>query len=701
MPAPALKQVEAAADRLAGVLSRTADPAGSLWQIDGAPTVGKSSCLRLLYDRLMADGALKPILVSPPPHQLDTGPVALADVAVGLARHGYLNGELDAWSAGGATWNERLGQVQRCISKHDDVVILCDEPSAWGANRGGDDFFARRSEYVALFLGALPCRRVVTGKLPVPVSPVERIELALDGTDTAWLRDQGWGMLDEAAAHVAESKIVDRPLTALQLRMLVAVTALESVELAAQWIERDGDGRGIASRLAELLRRKGSRARLWRAWWHLSLTRRGVDEQALEQITPRDLTVLERDIVRHCLLFGEEELQLHDVLRGVAARWRSEHRTDKRLASTVRTVERTLFEINRRRFETLAERRDPAALTASMEAFHFAMASGDGDLIGAVAPAFVEQLDALGWSLSYEHRDYEGAVRAFEHALAWDEAHDYAHHYLAYNLDRLGRRVDEVERHFRRAVELNRSHSWWRSRLIVFLIGRGRFKEARAEWDDAVFVLGLDDGEGSLEIYEHMHCWVARAWLDAGEPLRARETLDAVPDWAERDAHRMLDQRAQALLEAGESDPVIPAWRLRPGWWRAGPERLQDRLGSGDRLVRWMAARVQDRDQEGIRVRAAVLVPGQDVEPEMAWTQLSDEQFDAFCRDDVRARDLSLGSFIEVGLYAPDAGAGKHAETIVRVLPEREWDAPGLSHGDDLRHLRADSVVRVGASSGR
>lgn len=171
VPAPELKQLDLAADDLAGALISAPSGIDALWQINGAPTVGKSSCLRLLNERLMQGGALKPMLVSPPPHRLDTGPAALADVAVGLAHHGYLNGELEAWSAGGATWNERLGQVRRCISKHDDVVILCDEPSAWGANRGGDDFFARRSEYVALFLESLPCRRVVIGKLPVPVSP--------------------------------------------------------------------------------------------------------------------------------------------------------------------------------------------------------------------------------------------------------------------------------------------------------------------------------------------------------------------------------------------------------------------------------------------------------------------------------------------------------------------------------------------------
>jgi hypothetical protein len=85
-----------------------------------------------------------------------------------------------------------------------------------------------------------------------------------------------------------------------------------------------------------------------------------------------------------------------------------------------------------------------------------------------------------------------------------------------------------------------------------------------------------------------------------------------------------------------------------------------------------MAGRVQDRDQSGISVRAAVLSPGQDTEPEMAWTEISREQFEELCRDDVSARDLAPGSFIEVGVYASDSGQGGGAQTMIRVLPEHE-----------------------------
>jgi tetratricopeptide (TPR) repeat protein len=689
MPSPPLKQVEDAAQRLVQALPAHSAGPDSIWQIDGVATAGKSSCLRLVSTLLEKQGKLKPVVVAPPAHNLDTGPAALADVAVGLAAHGFLNGELDAWSEGGASWTERIDLVRRCIADHDDVVLLCDEPDSWGANRGGDDFFAQRSFDVAFSLGALPCRRVVTGKLPVPVTPVDRIELEPASTDPSWLRVQGWGELELAAQSVADSAMLERPLTALQVRILVAATSLTSVNYVTEWIDQDGDGRRIALRFAELIAGENHYRRLWDAWLQLSMTRRAFDAQLLTEITPSGVTSLERDIIQHCLLFGDSQLRLHDVLRGQAAKWRTEHRDENRVRKLIDGVNRKLFEIHRQRFSELAANKEAQALTESMEAFHFASATGDSELIATVAPVFVEQLDALGWSLSYEHRDYRRAAKAFEQALVWDDTDNYAHHYLAYNLDRLGERVADVERHFRQAVALNGKHSWWRARLIIFLISRGRFEEAVGEWNDALLALGVDEGDASLEIYEHLHCWVSGAFLDAGEVRLAREVLDTVPPWAQAqlETYRGLDQRAEALLEVGDGDPVIPAWRLRRGWWHDGPELLQHRLGAGEQLVRWLAARVESKDENGINIRAAVLEPQQESDPSIAWSEIALDEFDDMCRDDVSAHALGVGRFLEVGIYAKPGKDKTGAQTIIRVLPDHEWDAPGPPALAMLRYL--------------
>ncbi len=698
MPAPPLQHVQAAARQLLEALPAHAVGTDALWQLEGVETAGKSSCLRLLADLLSEGTELKPILVAPPAHDLDTGPAALADVAVGLAGHGLLNGQLDAWREGGASWNERVDLVRRCIAANDDVVLLFDEPSAWGANRGGDDFFAKRSFDAAFSLMALSCRRVVTGEMPFPLRPLDRIELEPAGTDTSWLGGAGWGELQAAAHQVADGPMSERPLTPLQLRILVAATSLGSAQSVAEWVEHDGDGRRITSGFAEMLAGDSRYRRLWDAWLSLSTTRRAFDEQLLDEITPGGMTSLERDIVANCLVFGDSELRLHDTLRAQAAKWRVEHRHDDRVRKLIARVNRKLFEIHQRRFGELATKRDARALIESMEAFHFASATGDSKLIAQAAPVFVEQLDALGWSLSYEHKEYQRAVKAFEQALKWDDTDDYAHHYLAYNLDRLAKRVKDVERHFRRAVELNGKHPWWRARLIIFLVSRGRREEALHAWEDAVIGLGVDEGDASLEIYERLHCWVSDALLDAGEPRLAREILDAVPVWArsQLDAYASLDQRTDALLQAGDQDPVVPAWRLRPGWWQDGPELLQHRLGTGEQLVRWLAARVESKDTDAINIRGSALEPDQDSDPSIAWSQISFESFDGMCRDNVTARDLSVGSFIEIGIYATEARQGKHAETIIRVLPpEQEWSHRSFPSPDPLRYVDSGSAGRT------
>jgi tetratricopeptide (TPR) repeat protein len=679
MPTPALPEVEAAAEKLARAVASA--PAGpeSLWQIAGVATAGKSSCLARLADRLQADTTLKPIIVSPPAHHLDAGPSALNDVAVGLAKHGFLNGEFAAWQAEPMPWLKRVQAVRDWVSgAKDEVVLLCDEPRSWGANRELDDFFARRSFDAAFFLSGLPCRRVVTGKLAVPLAPLERVELRPSTPEREWLADvSGWGTLATAAAQLADSTLLRRSPTALQVRLLIAVVALTSLRAVEEHFSDSPDPRGVVRLLAHTITETPGHRRLWEAWHALSLTRRSLDDDLLKELIPTRLTTLERDIVRNCLLYGEDELQLHDVLKLHAARWRAEHQETPKVRALVDRTTRKLFAIHSGRFVALSAEDEPAAVAESMEAFHFAASSGDAKLIQQATPLFVEQLDALGWSLSYERRDYVGAANAFSAALNWDDQDDYAHHYLAYNLDRAGRSPDDVEAHYRRAIELNPTHPWWRSRLVIFLLSEGRLADARDEWDDALFEIGVGEGDASPALYERLHCWVAGAFLAAGEVRFAREILDEVPAAArpQIDLYSELTQRADALLELGDGPAVVPGWRLRPEWWTSGPELLQYRFGTGEQLVRWLAGRVESKDEAGIHLRAAVLEVGQHDPPRIAWSAIPFERFDELRRDEVRAHDLPVGAFLEVGLYA-SSGGERQARTLIRVLPDRDWGAP-------------------------
>ena len=121
-------------------------------------------------------------------------------------------------------------------------------------------------------------------------------------------------------------------------------------------------------------------------------------------------------------------------------------------------------------------------------------------------------------------------------------------------------------------------------------------------------------------------------------------------------------------------------------------ELLQHRVGTGEQLVRWLAARVESKDENGIHIRAAVLEPQQADDPSIAWSEIGLEEFDRMCRDEISAHNLPVGSFLKVGIYAKQAKSSKHADTIIRVLPEREWKPHGLPGLAPLRHLRVRSA---------
>jgi hypothetical protein len=673
MPTPALPEVEEVAAALAGDVPTAAPGIDALWQITGPATAGKSSCLVQVEKRLAEQSELKPILVSPPKHHLDAGPSALNDVVVGLARHGLLNGGFATWRDERVPWVERVRTVRRWVTDaQNEVVLLFDEPRSWGAHL--DDFFAQKTFDTAFFLSGLPCRKVVAGKLAVPLSPISTWKLRPGVPDRAWLdTPEDWGELSAAARAVASSALVEQSGTALHVRLLIATVALSSLDEARHGLGQPPDLRRTVRTVTALVADDPRRERLWQAWQALSLSRRPIDASLLEALLPSDLTTLERDVVQHCLLYGDDELQLHDVLKLQASRWRAEHDHVDGVRRVLDRTNRKLFEVHRDRFTRLSTAEQPEAITEAGEAFHFASATGEADLIEQATPMFVEQLDALGWSLSYERHDFVGAARAFRSALDWDGADDYAHHYLAYNLERSGETSGEVEHHYREAVGLNPGHSWWRARLIIFLVSQGRICDARNEWDDALLELGVGEGDASPAMFDHLHCWVAGALLDVGEVRFAREVLEGVPVSArdQIDAYAGLEQRVAALLELGDGPAVVPSWRLRPSWWTNGPELLQHRFATGESLVRWLAGRVERKDDEGIHIRAAVLNgPEQDNAPRIAWTVMSARVFDELCRDDVSARDLEVGTFVEIGLYALPEGATQ-PKTLVRVIPER------------------------------
>lgn len=336
---------------------------------------------------------------------------------------------------------------------------------------------------------------------------------------------------------------------------------------------------------------------LWALWNVVSLARRPFTADLLEELQPKNLDPLLRDVLRYCLLFGDRTLRLHEILKVPPNRWRADL-PDARRRDLVSTAMRQLFTYHAGRFEKLKQEDDASAIIESMEAFFFATGTGDEALLASMSPHFAEQLDALGWTLSYEHRKYSAAAEVFAQAIQWDECDDYAHHYRAFNLDRLGGDRSVVEDHYATAVALNPEHVWWHSRFICFLVIQGRIDDAQQRWNEAQYALGIADGEADTFLYETLHGWTISTLLHRGEISFARKILEDVPDWARSEAAGFgsLERRLEALQEAQSLGAFVPAQRLRARWWADGPSLLQDRLGDGRKLIRWLAGRVETVD---------------------------------------------------------------------------------------------------------
>ncbi len=121
-------------------------------------------------------------------------------------------------------------------------------------------------------------------------------------------------------------------------------------------------------------------------------------------------------------------------------------------------------------------------------------------------------------------------MEVFRLALQIDSRIAYSHHYLAFNLDWLAEHPEEVERHYREAIKLQRGHPWWWwSRWFAYLATRGRFRDARQAWRDALDEFSLGGDESSRWLYLSLHRWVARWLLHWSELDFAENVLNAIP----------------------------------------------------------------------------------------------------------------------------------------------------------------------------
>ncbi|MEW6751036.1 MAG: tetratricopeptide repeat protein, partial [Candidatus Latescibacterota bacterium] len=584
---PRLPEVERVVDELTAEVPSTRPSLDSVWQVHGPATGGKTTVLRNLAERLAARG-MAPVLLQPPTRALDSGPLALVDAVGSLGRASVANGAVDQITSGTETWADKLRAVVEVMrQERNRVVVLCDEPDKWPATSAEDVHFAEHAREAALaFLSAVPCRRVVAGSgvLGLRARP---IRLAAASDPLPWLRSaDAWGSIAEAAEAVADRADGDLARRSpLEIRLLVALAALQPADQVMRWWSTGPSRRDLARRLAQALSSADVEwtSYLRDTWASLSLVRRPMAPELFHRLAGDAPAPEAGAVVRNCLLYESAgRLHVHWMLTldVTEQRWLQGLRP--------RQIHGLLARYYRESLNHGADSSDPTALPDGAEAYYHAALSGDEEL-GPLRPFFADQLNLLGRFLSRDLRDYGRAAQVFGSACAWEPDDDYAHHYLAYNLDIMAEQAGEIEQHYRKAIGLRPGHAWWHSRWISYLVTRGRSADARRGWDDALDALGLPDPDSPVWVYENLHVWVARVLLHRGQLDFAEEVLHGIPPpvVTQHPGLCALARRLRVLIDArrvGSSFPVsIPPER----WW-SGPHLCPARQDR-EELARWLA----------------------------------------------------------------------------------------------------------------
>jgi len=560
----------------------------------------------------------------------DAALAALVDTAGGLSRD-LLNRVMPVERAAGLRWSARLADVEAALSKaEEETVLLVDEPRFDHRVEPGEELFAGRAvEMTAMLLRAHRGPKVLVGRLPRMI--VADADAPLSG--------RRFGQ--------------EVPPAVRQL-----LTALAAAGVDVDRIPRR-DLRLEALLLHDFARLCSGSAGLRRTMARLAVLRVPFTDDWLEQAGLRALSAAEQRVIAPLILSVRADgphmlpAMLAEMVRAQLDRgdpaWVPDEPKDE--------ARRDAAQYHRGRHQQAVERGDVAtAVREELEEIHQLTEAGEAGALLDRSLQFVEQYDALGRALSRraltskktEHATEErlrlDAVRAYERALAHDAEDAYAHHYLAYNLDILGREPERVDREFAAAIDGDPSHPWYHGRYICFLITRARMTEARAGWERALVNLSYAGAAQSAGYYRELHAQVARHLLARSQLAFAHEVLNDVPEGARERWWRALDQLRVCLEEDRDDRLVFPPtlalderWSAAPHF--AAPEDCEAAVSC------WRPGRVVARDEA-----AVILHVG---EPDgqvtrIVMLRLDEDALEAW---GVTMRELSFGTFVELIEY--------------------------------------------------
>lgn len=625
----ALPQVDAAVRRVAKML---ADGAPTV-AVMGPPTSGRSTVLARLQEELGG----RAVHLALPSMGDDAAAVALVRLASELEpQHGGLVEEVTSLTR---SWDRKLDLVVGALASDPNTVLLFDEPVLTSSVDAPPDIFSQHvGALTRRVLSVKGIKRVVAVPLDAPTFGAEAVELEL-ASHASEVLDllTGRSSLSSAAEGLRRAGGAQLDLwSPLELRLAVALLSLgrdagEVLQLR---------GRSLSRVLVETV--SDARIAIAVALNRLSLVRLPFDEELLESVGAPKVETEAGRFMREVFLYEVDgRYVLHDIIAEQLRQVRGVH--DRQPDHSL------LAKYYKQRFEKAAsDQRAAAAVRFEMEAVHHY--TEGGDMPSGVRLYFVDQYDALGKALSLAGKHRE-AVVCYESSLRYDEDDAYAHHYKAFNLDIDGLRPDEVERHYRRAIERDPTHVWYHGRYICFLITRGRARDARAAWSEAMAALALAGAFNYRWGYEELHKPVARLLLHRGQLDFAEEVLHDItePRTKSFDWCRALSRQLETMRAAARGEVVFPPMIAPEDRW-CGPHLVEDD-DTRARVESWTPGRVDHLEGDKLVIRFAQR-DGDAVR--YGWREMSGADFRARSNYP-RSLPIPAGTFVEmVVLKAPE-----------------------------------------------
>ena len=633
--------------------------------------------------RILRDEGKMPIVVAPPPRQIDTAALALAGVAACLDEYGLAPMSVHAWLEP-RSWRERLELIKEWILEAagvHSIALLVDDPSQW-ATPGANEIAWRSQAVLDMLLAeSTPIPRVVVrsdlhdriGEHPVPCRPPAGV--LEDETD--------WG---EALAPVIVDLRASLPEIAaaspVAVGLAVGLAALASPEqLAEFWAASNTTSLPLlADELAKIASQDRRLRRFWASWLSLAMPRRPVpDEWVHDFALPTVSDAIQQAVLDRCLLARGDGTAL--VREARAASWRVFE--DEFMARVRSSAASPLY-------SHYIEAMDRGIADGTFDSCHLAAEVlnltrrvPEARRIDAVPVPFSDHLNNLGVA-SLEANDWALASWSFTLALEQDPDDAFALHHFGFSLDNEAREPLRVERSYSEALHLDPTHATWHERLISFLVVQARIGEAAQWFAISRGKLLPDDGDASVSVYARLHLPIAANLLRRAELPLTAAVLSTIPDWAHsRLPGLSAQQHRLAVLEAAtDKAPCVPADRAAEDWWTR-PELLGEKHPDGRPLQVWLAASVEATSSDGLDLNVAVVSEGGDLRT--GTTTVSWETIRELAQDSSRLPDLDTGDFLEIGYYGP--GTELPNDPVIRILPRRDWESGIETPLDPARYI--------------